>query len=63
MTFTKEELKIIRELLSAVSCGYERTEYYHDCCDGNEIIKKIDDRLALLRYADIDVTADANKWF
>lgn len=45
LIFTEEELSVIREWLSLVSCGYERITYYHSCCDVNEIIKKIDDYL------------------
>ena len=45
MLFTDDELSIIRELLSDMSCGYKRTTFYHHCCDANEIIQKIDDYL------------------
>lgn len=40
--FTDDELSIIRELLSDMSCGYKRTTFYHHCCEANEIIQKID---------------------
>ncbi|MFA8439323.1 hypothetical protein [Pueribacillus sp. YX66] len=42
MNFDDDELQVIRELLSQVACGYERTEFYFHCCDANEIIGKID---------------------
>lgn len=45
MLFTDDELSVIREALSFLACGYERTTFYHDCCDANEIVKKIDDYL------------------
>ena len=37
--FTDDELSIIRELLSDMSCGYKRTTFYHHCCEANEIIQ------------------------
>lgn len=40
--FNDEELEIIRELLSAIACGYKRETYYFGCCDANPIIEKID---------------------
>lgn len=45
LSFNDEEIEIIRELLSQMSCGYERETFYFDCCDANPIIKKIDDFL------------------
>lgn len=42
LLFTDEELLIIRELLSELACGYERTTFDWHCCDANEIIQKID---------------------
>lgn len=44
--FTEDELEIIRELLSGVACGYERTTFHYHCCDANEIIEKIDKHLS-----------------
>jgi hypothetical protein len=42
MIFDEDDLDVIRELLSIVACGYERETYDFDCCEANEIIKKID---------------------
>lgn len=47
--FTDDELSIIRELLSDMSCGYKRTTFYHHCCEANEIIQKIDDYIGTLK--------------
>lgn len=43
IVFNKEDLEIIRELLSIVACGYDRETYYFHCCDANDIIQKIDE--------------------
>jgi hypothetical protein len=40
--FNDEELEVIRELLSAISCGYDRKTWYFGCCEANPIIEKID---------------------
>lgn len=50
--FDEEDLSTIRELLSHMACGYERTTFYHDCCDANLIIKKIDDLLGVPKSMD-----------
>lgn len=43
--FTRFDMEVIRKLLSAVACRYKREDFYHHCCDANEIIGKIDRRL------------------
>lgn len=47
MLFANDELFVIRELLSHMACNYERSTYFHDCCEANEIVKKIDDYLGV----------------
>lgn len=42
MEFNDEELDVIREILSAASCGHVREEFYHHCCDVREIVERID---------------------
>lgn len=48
LLFTAEEVSIIREVLSDFACGYERNSWSWDCCETNEIIKKIDSHTSIL---------------
>jgi hypothetical protein len=50
--FNDEELEVIRELLSAMSCGYERETWYFGCCEANPIIEKIDAYFAKRKEVD-----------